>query len=140
MVEPTWEEPPVDADGEFKFLTGGSVVRLVHNATARQLHSHPVPAPLTKVHNEVACYGNETVGDSNDYWVFETVDDMLRGKKFDRIHSLTTRLRLRHKNSGCYLRASGKTLPAWGFKQVEVSCDKENNPDDEHTYWNIESH
>jgi dolichyl-phosphate-mannose-protein mannosyltransferase len=31
-------------------------------------------------------------------------------------------------------------LPQWGFKQVEVSCDKENNPLDMHTYWNVESH
>lgn len=31
-------------------------------------------------------------------------------------------------------------LPQWGFKQIEVSCDKENNPKDVHTYWNIESH
>jgi dolichyl-phosphate-mannose-protein mannosyltransferase len=106
------------------------------------LHSHVLPAPMSKMNNEVSCYGNATTGDSNDYWVLETVDDMIRGSKsrFSRIHSLTTRLRIRHLNTGCYLRAGGSSLPAWGFKQVEVSCDKVNRPKDEHSYWNVESH
>jgi dolichyl-phosphate-mannose-protein mannosyltransferase len=38
------------------------------------------------------------------------------------------------------LRAANTVLPQWGFKQVEVTCDKENNPKDVHTYWNVESH
>jgi dolichyl-phosphate-mannose-protein mannosyltransferase len=41
---------------------------------------------------------------------------------------------------GCYIRAANKNLPEWGFKQIEVSCEKENNPDDPYTYWNVESH
>jgi len=60
--------------------------------------------------------------------------------KIHRIHSLTTRLRFRHNTLGCYLRADNTVLPQWGFKQIEVSCEKEDNPDDEHTYWNVESH
>ncbi|RXW11236.1 hypothetical protein EST38_g14619, partial [Candolleomyces aberdarensis] len=68
------------------------------------------------------------------------VDDIKWGKKSDKIHSLTTRMRLKHKVLGCYLRAANAILPQWGFKQVEVSCDKENNPGDAHTYWNVESH
>ncbi|KAG8988241.1 Protein O-mannosyltransferase 2 [Tulasnella sp. 427] len=38
------------------------------------------------------------------------------------------------------MRAANAVLPPWGFKQVEVSCDKENNPRDKHTWWNVESH
>ena len=30
--------------------------------------------------------------------------------------------------------------PSGVFKQIEVSCDKENNPDDPYTHWNVESH
>jgi dolichyl-phosphate-mannose-protein mannosyltransferase len=114
----------------------------VHEPTGRNLHSHNVPAPVTKLNNEISCYGNATIGDINDYWVVEVVDDIHRGKreKVDRIHSLTTRLRLRHFVSGCYVRAANKNLPEWGFKQIEVSCDKENNQDDPYTYWNVESH
>ncbi|GAA5892190.1 hypothetical protein JCM8208_001470 [Rhodotorula glutinis] len=143
VVTPTWEAAPIDLDnGEIVYLRHNDVVRLVHHSTGRNLHSHSIAAPVSKLNHEVSCYGNATVGDSNDYWVVEVVDDFLRGArhKFDRIHSLSTRLRFRHQNSGCYLRAANAALPQWGFKQVEVSCDKSNNPRDEHTYWNIESH
>ncbi|KIY49058.1 glycosyltransferase family 39 protein [Fistulina hepatica ATCC 64428] len=139
---PMWEEPPYNPNGELRFLKDGDVIRLSHSATTRNLHSHPLPAPITKLNHEVAAYGNSTVGDHNDYWVVEVVDDIKRGgkEKVDRIHSLTTRLRFRHQLLGCYLLAANAVLPQWGFKQIEVSCDKENNPKDTHTYWNVESH
>ncbi|GAA5971301.1 hypothetical protein JCM11641_008301 [Rhodosporidiobolus odoratus] len=142
IVTPTWEADAIDPNGELVYLRHGDTLRLVHSSTGRNLHSHSIAAPVTKLAHEVSCYGNATVGDSNDYWVVEVVDDFLRGArhKFDRIHSLSTRLRFKHLNSGCYLRAANAVLPQWGFKQVEVSCEKENNPKDEHTYWNIESH
>ncbi|CAZ80470.1 unnamed protein product [Tuber melanosporum] len=31
-------------------------------------------------------------------------------------------------------------LPQWGFKQIEVTCTKKNNPRDVFTHWNVESH
>ncbi|KAH8916450.1 glycosyltransferase family 39 protein [Atractiella rhizophila] len=142
IITPRWEDPAINPHGELRYLKDLDFVRLVHKQTGRNLHSHSVVAPVTKLNNEVSCYGNATIGDSNDYWKVHVVDDMLRGKKkyVDRIHSLTTRLRFQHVNSGCWLRAANAVLPQWGFKQVEVSCDKNNNPKDEHTYWNIESH
>jgi dolichyl-phosphate-mannose-protein mannosyltransferase len=142
VITPTWEQEPLSDSAELRFLQDGDVVRLVHASTGRNLHSHPIAAPVTKLANEISCYGNATIGDSNDYWVVEVVDDSVQGKKKNvhRIHSLTTRLRLRHQNSGCYVRAANAVLPQWGFKQIEVSCDKENNPKDVHTFWNIESH
>ncbi len=63
-----------------------------------------------------------------DYWQVEVVDDIKRSQ-VDRIHSLTTRLRFKHKALGCYLRAANAILPQWGFKQVEVSCDKGEQPE-----------
>lgn len=142
ILTPRWEHPPVDPEGELDYIKDGTVLRLVHAMTTRNLHSHNIVAPLSKEHWEVSGYGNSTIGDSNDYWVVEVVDDLVRGKKknFDHVNSLTTRLRFRHLNSKCYLRANGRSLPAWGFKQIEVSCDKQNDPKDERTYWNIESH
>lgn len=142
IVTPTWEANPIDPNGDIVHLKHGDTMRLVHASTGRNLHSHAVVAPVSKLNHEVSAYGNATVGDLNDYWVVEVVDDFLRGSrnKFERIHSLSTRLRFKHQNSGCYLVASNAILPQWGFKQVEVSCDKNNNPKDEHTYWNIESH
>ncbi|KAI0320711.1 glycosyltransferase family 39 protein [Amylostereum chailletii] len=142
MITSRWDEPELDRNGPLRWLQHDDVIRLVHVQTGRNLHSHNIPAPISKLNNEVSCYGNETLGDLHDYWVVEVVDDIKRGhrEKFDRIHSLTTRLRFRHQASGCYLRAANKPLPEWGFKQIEVSCDKENDPKDMYTYWNVESH
>ena len=141
-ITPTWEEPAIDRNGPIRYLKHGDTIRLVHESTGRNLHTHNIPAPITKLNNEVSCYGNATIGDQNDYWIVEVVDDLHRGNrdKFERIHSLTTRLRIRHMVSGCYIHAANKPLPEWGFKQIEVSCDKENNPSDPFTHWNVESH
>lgn len=139
---PRWDEDPYNPEGPIRFLQDGDTIRLSHVPTTRNLHSHTVPAPVTKLNHEVSCYGNSTVGDQHDYWVVEVVDDIKAGKKdkVNRIHALTTRLRFRHRVLGCYLRAANAILPQWGFKQVEVSCVDENNPGDTHTYWNVESH
>ncbi|KAF8805978.1 hypothetical protein BYT27DRAFT_7339508 [Phlegmacium glaucopus] len=116
-ILPRWDEPPYNPNDAVRFLKNGDVIRLNRVPTTRNLHSHTVLTPVTKLNYEVSCYGNETIGDKHDYWKIEVVDDINRGTNIDRIHS-----RL------------------WGFKQIEVSCDKENNPKDAHTYWNVESH
>jgi dolichyl-phosphate-mannose-protein mannosyltransferase len=141
-ITPTWEESDLDSEGNMRYMKDGDKMRIVHTSTGRNLHSHNYVAPVSKLEREVSAYGNATTGDTNDYWIVEVVDDFLRGRKskFERIHSLSTRLRFKHVNSNCYLKAANIILPQWGFKQVEVSCDLDNNPKDEHTYWNIESH
>ncbi|CAG8600663.1 7388_t:CDS:2 [Racocetra persica] len=131
-------EAQVENDTEIEFVKHNDVVRLFHAQTSRNLHSHQVGAPVTKSQYEVSCYGNDEVGDRNDYWVVEVVDDLF--EKTDHIRSLTTRLRFRHQVLGCYLRAANAILPQWGFKQVEVTCDKKNSPSDSHTHWNVEHH
>lgn len=143
VITPPWSAPPVDPEGEIRYLLNGDSVRLVHASTGRNLHSHAIAAPVSKEHYEVAGYGNATVGDDNDLWTVEIVDDTHRSwkdQKDGRVHSLTTRMRFKHKVLNCYLRAANSVLPQWGFKQVEVTCDKVNNPKDVHTYWNVESH
>ncbi|KAK7032963.1 glycosyltransferase family 39 protein [Favolaschia claudopus] len=139
---PAWGEPPYDHEAPIRYLKHNDIIRLSHSPTGRNLHSHAIPAPVTKLNHEVSCYGNETVGDTHDHWVVEVVDDIKRGGRehIDKIHSLTTRLRFRHRIMGCYLRAANAVLPQWGFKQIEVSCIPENSPKDTHTYWNVESH
>ncbi|CAI2161704.1 8620_t:CDS:10 [Funneliformis geosporum] len=127
-----------ETDVDVEFVNNGDTIRLLHLGTERNLHSHEVPAPLTRAHWEVSCYGNDTNGDEKDYWVIEAVDDIY--KKTNRIRSLSTSIRFRHKVLGCYLRAANIGLPDWGFRQVEVTCDKRNNPKDIFTHWNIERH
>ncbi|CAB4403826.1 unnamed protein product [Rhizophagus irregularis] len=123
---------------EVEFVNNGDTIRLLHLNTRRNLHSHEIAAPVTNVHFEVSAYGNETLGDDNDYWVIEVVSDT--NTKTNRIRTLTTSIRLRHKVIGCYLRSANRVLPEWGFKQIEVTCDKRNNAKDIYTHWNVERH
>ena len=55
--------------------------------STRNLHSHVIPASITKLNYEVSCYGNLTIGDIHDHWVVEVVDDVRQGKgeKVNRI-------------------------------------------------------
>ncbi|KAF6763572.1 glycosyltransferase family 39 protein [Ephemerocybe angulata] len=117
----------------------GDTIRLSHVPTSRNLHSYTVTATVSKLNYEVSGYGNLAVGDNHDYWQVEIVGDTKMGS-VGQVHSLTTRMRFKHVALGCYLRAANAVLPQWGFKQIEVSCDKENNKKDAHTYWNVESH
>lgn len=143
-VLPTWDEPRLDLNApDIRYLTDRSIIRLQHAPTTRMLHSHAVPAPVTKLENEVSCYGNDTVGDVNDHWVLHIVEDTKHSLKKDGkdiVHSLTTRMRFQHKTLGCWLKANNVILPQWGFKQTEVSCDPEDNPSNPHTHWNVETH
>ncbi|EST08282.1 Glycosyl transferase, family 39 [Kalmanozyma brasiliensis GHG001] len=148
VITPPWGEKQLpgvndtDASEPPRMLKNNDIIRLVHDQTKRNIHSHNVAAPVTKENLEVSAYGDAETGDDNDHWVVEVVDDIVHGKVAHggTVRSLTTRMRLRHKNIGCYLRAANAVLPQWGWKQVEVSCDKENNPKDQHTWWNIENH
>ncbi|KAG9045476.1 Protein O-mannosyltransferase 2 [Tulasnella sp. UAMH 9824] len=138
-----WGHAEYNPNEELEFLKDGDVIRFQHASTGRNLHAHQVPAPVTKENWEISGYGNTTTGDHNDLWRLEVVDDIIMGNKKNlnnRIRSLTTRVRFHHLTLGCYMRAANAVLPPWGFKQVEVSCDKENNPKDKHTWWNVESH
>ncbi|KAK9463149.1 Dolichyl-phosphate-mannose-protein mannosyltransferase-domain-containing protein [Lipomyces oligophaga] len=138
IFHPIREDPPYDPEGELQFVKNGDVVRLVHAMTGRNLHSHNVPAPVSKEFYEVSCYGNMTVGDSKDNWIVEVVKDATHKDKM--VHALTSTLRFRHQQLGCYLRAANVALPQWGFKQVEVTCDKDSRPWDRFSHWNVEQH
>ncbi|KAI8590978.1 Dolichyl-phosphate-mannose-protein mannosyltransferase-domain-containing protein [Geranomyces variabilis] len=138
-ITKAWGQENTTDPGGVDFVKDGDVLRLVHTSTGRNLHSHPVKAPVTTAQNEVSCYGNATVGDANDLWKVEIVDDVF-DKKTTRVKSLTTRFRLRHNLSGCLLRSHAVSLPQWGFKQAEVVCQKKGDPDSLNHMWNIESH
>ncbi|CAO3592037.1 unnamed protein product [Absidia cylindrospora] len=124
---------------DIRFVKDGDVIRLMHASTGVNLHSHPIRAPITTGQWEVSGYGNNAVGDVHDNWKVEVVGHT--GSKDNKVvQSLTTRFRLRHVQQGCLLTANNVILPQWGFKQVEVHCDKRNRVDDPHTWWNVEEH
>ncbi|KAF1831050.1 PMT-domain-containing protein [Decorospora gaudefroyi] len=136
---PNRHEVEYNPDEDLRYPGNGAVIRLIHAQTGRNLHSHSVAAPVTKGDWEVSCYGNVTVGDTKDHWVIEVVRDAA-SRDYSKVRTLTTALRLKHKDLGCYLRAGNVNLPQWGFKQIETTCVKQNNPRDVYTHWNIESH
>ncbi|KJX96974.1 dolichyl-phosphate-mannose-protein mannosyltransferase [Zymoseptoria brevis] len=136
---PNRHQPAYDPEADLKFVGNGDVIRLIHAQTGRNLHSHTVPAPVTKADHEVSCYGNLTVGDTKDHWMVETVSDAA-SNDWTKLRTLTTSFRLKHVDLNCYLRAGNVNLPQWGFKQIETTCVKANNPRDVYTHWNVESH
>ncbi|KAJ5169106.1 Dolichyl-phosphate-mannose--protein mannosyltransferase 2 [Penicillium canariense] len=139
FIYPNRLEPEYDAEGDLKFIADGDTIRLIHGQTGRNLHSHAIPAPVSKSHHEVSCYGNITIGDDKDHWKIEVVNDAASRDR-SKIRTLTTAFRLSHPSLGCYLRAGNVNLPQWGFKQIETTCVKENKPGDVYTHWNVESH
>jgi dolichyl-phosphate-mannose-protein mannosyltransferase len=136
---PNRSEPDYDPEAPIKFVGDKNVIRLIHAQTGRNLHSHTISAPISKSDYEVSCYGNTTVGDEKDHWTVEVVRDVASSDR-SKIRTLTTAFRLKHTLLGCYLRAGNVNLPQWGFKQIEVTCTKENKPRDVYTWWNVESH
>ncbi|PSR80271.1 family 39 glycosyltransferase [Coniella lustricola] len=136
---PNRREADYDENEEPRFFGDGDVIRFIHAQTGRNLHSHDISAPVTKADKEVSSYGNLTVGDDKDHWKVEIVRDVASNDR-SRLRTLTTAFRLKHEVLGCYLRAGNVNLPQWGFRQIEVTCTKDNNPRDTYTHWNVEAH
>jgi dolichyl-phosphate-mannose-protein mannosyltransferase len=136
---PARDQPDyIEADAP-RYIGHGDTIRFIHAQTGRNLHSHAIAAPVTKGDWEVSSYGNTTIGDTKDHWIVEVVDDAA-SRDHSKIRTLTSSIRFKHPDLGCYLRAGNVNLPQWGFKQIEVTCVKENKSRDKHTWWNIESH
>ncbi|KAJ1674361.1 Protein O-mannosyltransferase 2, partial [Spiromyces aspiralis] len=127
--------------GPVELVKDGDIVRLVHQTTGCNLHSHNVKAPLTATSLEVSGYGNYTMyPDPNDHWKTELVSNNAKANPGAHLRAITTTFRLRHVSTGCYLRASGMHLPDWAWKQSEVVCDRGDPSKDVGTLWNIEGH
>ncbi|XP_078090716.1 protein O-mannosyl-transferase 2 isoform X2 [Mustelus asterias] len=125
----------LDTSDTVQHIRHGDVFRLEHKETSRNMHSHQHEAPLTKKHFQVTGYGINGTGDSNDFWRIEVVG----GQNGDLIKVLRNKIRLIHVATGCVLYSSGKSLPKWGWEQVEVSCSPylKETPN---SLWNIEDH
>lgn len=91
----------------------GSTTRLVHLSTRRNLHSHLFTSPLSN-NQEVSAFGEDSTGDSGDYWTIECDEDDF----WRRDESV----RLQHKATGKYLHVTGDTYGRPISGQMEVSC------------------
>lgn len=88
-----------------KPVENGSILRLQHMATGKNLHSHGTRSPCTG-QQEVTGYGDDGNGDGNDNWRVE-----YEGDKF----------RLIHASSNHALHSHNIALPAECFGQQEVT-------------------
>ncbi|SCU91420.1 LADA_0F09846g1_1 [Lachancea dasiensis] len=127
-------------------LIDGSELRLVHRNTKANLHSHEIPAHVSKNCYEVSGYGDKNIGDVKDDWIIEVVQQLASSnatfpnEDSNKIHPISTSFRLRHKELGCYLATTGLAYPAWGFKQAEIVCKTSWTKRDKSTWWNVEDH
>ena len=102
----------------------GSVIRLEHVQTGKNLHSHLFRSPLTK-NQEVSGFGEAGEGDGGDNWKVMCVSSpemkyWMRGSPIELVHVdtnkyLTTSSRARFDASNC-----GQQCPIAG--QTEVCC------------------
>lgn len=129
------DSDPLNSPSPVEFVRHGDLVRLEHKETTRNLHSHSLEAPLTRKHYQVTGYGINGTGDTNDFWRIEVIN-----RKFgNRIKVLRSQIRFIHMATGCVLSSSGKSLPKWGWEQLEVTC----NPylkETPNSLWNVEDH
>lgn len=125
------------------WVNDGDEVRLVHKNTEKRLHAHDAhrpPVTEADYQDEVTGYGFPGFGgDWNDNWAFEIhKQEKIPRKVNDKeIIALRTIFRLRHLNGGCYLFSHRVSLPDWGFKQQEVTCNR--HPTLPNSLWYIET-
>lgn len=133
---PSWNNE-TDLDNEF--IRDGDTIRLVHVNTGKNLHTHPIFAPIFGNAWEVSGYGNNEVGDNKDNWIIEIVNQPGEEEK-SVLHTLSTSFRIKNPEMDCYLAQTNNFLPEWGFRQSEVICMKTPFKRDKRTWWNIETH
>ncbi|XP_076362127.1 stromal cell-derived factor 2-like isoform X1 [Tachypleus tridentatus] len=103
-------------------ITCGSVIRLEHIATGKNLHSHHFPSPLSN-NLEVSAFGDDGNGDTGDYWMVACSSDY-----WER----DGKIRLKHVDTDGWLTVSGHSFGRPIHGQLEV-CTKPNS--DSSSYW-----
>ena len=95
-------------------LTTGTVFRLQHVKTKRNLHSHNIKSAVSK-QQEVSCFGEWGLGDTNCNW---------------RLGFSGGLIKLIHVNTGKSLHSHELNYPLWGDRQQEVTCSAANDSND----------
>ncbi|KAL0429737.1 UNVERIFIED_CONTAM: Stromal cell-derived factor 2-like protein [Sesamum radiatum] len=131
--------------GVYNNITYGSVIKLMHERTKFRLHSHDVPYGSGSGQQSVT--GFPDVDDSNSYWFFGFLIELLHGfadlrptldssaKQRDTIKSGTP-IRLQHMITRKWLHSHLHASPITG--NLEVSCFGHDGESDTGDYWRLE--
>lgn len=136
----------LDLDECKQLIKDQHTIRIRHNMTGLYLHPNALPAPVSKSHYEVSCYGNASTTDLADEWIIEiqsqhkSPSPLFANETVDEVHPISTNFRLKNKQLGCYLATTGYSYPSWGFNQGEVVCKYAYFSQDKNTWWNVEKH
>ncbi|XP_044752834.1 stromal cell-derived factor 2 isoform X2 [Coccinella septempunctata] len=88
----------------------GSLIRLEHLESKKNLHSHIFSSPLS-AQQEISCYGDNGEGDTGDHWqVICSGENWLRDET----------VMLKHNDTDAYLGTSGRTFGRPINGQMEV--------------------
>lgn len=121
-------KPIVEAHDFLSNFRSGETIKLRHLQSTRRLHSHNFKAPVSDndYQFEVSNYGADGYpGDLNDMWAIEIVAQYSNpGYPSTHLRTLQTVFKLRHLIQKCYLYGHRTQLPAWGFAQQEVTCNR----------------
>lgn len=140
-----WNTDNLSAD-QLTPITNGAAVRLFHDEQQANLHTHRIPAHVSRGNYEVSGYGSEEIGDLKDDWIVEIVrqvdssDPDYPKENYDELHPVSTFFRLKNRELGCYLTSTGFSYPTWGFQQAEIVCKYSWSKHDKSTWWNVEEH
>ena len=111
----------------------GDIIRLKHKKTNKFLISHNVASPLTKALQEVAGFEIHDEMDEryeNSLWKVSLVkgrpDILTRASLFQLFHIKTQ----------CFLNNLQKSLPKWGYEQLEINTGQ---LEGERTIWFVDN-
>lgn len=98
----------------------GSMIRLTHNASQRNLHSHHVRAALSGK-QEISAYGNDGEGDGGDDWKVHCVNHSgywQRGKPMKLQHMATNNFLQTHSSTEFNERNCGRNCPIMNHREA----------------------
>ncbi|CAI5759397.1 unnamed protein product [Candida verbasci] len=134
------------SDTNYKqFILNKDTIRLIHKNSNCYLRANSLKAPITDA-LEVSCFGETENNELSDEWIIEiqhqdkSPSPNFQNESINEVHPISTSFRLKHKQLGCYLATTGKSLPSWGYQQGEVVCKYSLFNKDKNTWWNIEKH
>jgi len=101
-------------------IRNGWKVRLTHQQTGKNLHSHLHKSPLSQ-QQELSCYGSNGNGDAGDDWIVEIPEGdgfLRRGQRFRLKHASTNKWLHSHDNVRFNSNNCGGSCPIMGQQEA----------------------